>query len=120
MAAVPICSDFGAQGNKVLCCDPTSNLVFSCILGKKKRDFLFQRKSKHHTYTHSQRNETKPKALSEISKNSCQTQLDEFTVNESETQGLDFPFKVPRGKREGKNFREQLAVPAQFRQLSKG
>ena len=47
-------------------------------------------------------------------------QLDEFTVNESETQGLDFPFKVPRGKREGKNFRERLAVPAQFRQLRKG
>ena len=47
-------------------------------------------------------------------------QLDEFTVNESETQGLDFPLKVPRGKQEGKKFRERLVVPAQLCQLNKG
>ena len=45
-------------------------------------------------------------------------QLDEFTVNESETHGLDFPLKVPRGKQEGEDFRELLAVPALPRQLS--
>jgi len=47
-------------------------------------------------------------------------QLDEFTVNESETQGLGFPLRVRREKQEGKNFREQLAVPAQLCQLNKG
>ena len=79
MAAVTICSDFGAQENKVLCCDPTSNLVFPCILGKKKKKkkrlpISTEKQAPHtHTHTHKIINEAKPKALSETSKNSCQT-----------------------------------------------
>lgn len=46
-------------------------------------------------------------------------QLDEFTVNESETHGLDFRLKVQRRKQEGVDFTEQLAIPALLCQLSK-
>jgi len=55
MAAVTICSDFGAQENKVLCCDPTSNLVFPCILGKEKKRLPIS-KEKQAPHTHTQNN----------------------------------------------------------------
>lgn len=80
----------------------------------KKTDFLFQKKSTTKT------NETKPKALPRHPRTLAKHHLDEFTVNESETPGLDFLLKVPRGKQKGEDFREQLAVPAPLRQLSKG
>lgn len=72
-----------------------------------KTDFLFQGKS-------TTRKQTKlnqklfPRHLRTLAKH----QLDEFTVNESEAHGLDFPLKAARRKQEGVDFTEQLAVPA--------
>ena len=98
--------------NFFFCSDPTSNLVFHFLLGKNRLPISKEKRYKNKW--------NQPKALSETSKDYYQTPTWWVHSNESETHGLDFPLKGPRGKQEGEDLRGQLAVPAPLCQPSQG